>query len=132
MTETTHRKFSQLEELLSKLHDGVASDEEKRIIEDLLSGDPEACEFYLDYTELCAQMEFELGASTPLEIGNNAISAQISESTALFYRGQTTKQILSQNWKPTPVFAIAAIFVLFVGTVLMIVNKKLSFTPQAV
>ena len=88
MTETTHRKFSQLEELLSKLHDGVASDEEKRIIEDLLSGDPEACEFYLDYTELCAQMEFELGASTPLEIGNNAISAQISESTALFYRGK--------------------------------------------
>ena len=132
MTETTHRKFSQLEELLSKLHDGVASDEEKRTIEDLLSGDPEACEFYLDYTELCAQMEFELGASTPLEIGDNAISTQISESTALFYRGQTTKQILSQNWKPTPVFAIAAIFVLFVGTVLMIVNKQLSFAPQAV
>ena len=51
MTETTHRKFSQLEELLSKLHDGVASDEEKKVIEDLLSGDPEACEFYLDYTE---------------------------------------------------------------------------------
>mgnify|MGYP003309620184 CR=1 FL=1 len=53
-------RFTELEILISKLHDGIAKDEELRRIEDMLSGDPEACEFYLDYTELCVQMDLEL------------------------------------------------------------------------
>ena len=130
MTDNNQKKFSQLEELLSKLHDGLASEEEKRTIEETLSGDPDACEFYLDYTELCAQMEFELGARTPLDIGEQAISNQISESTALFYKGQTTKQILTPSWRPKPALAAAAIFLLFIGTISLIINKRFSITPQ--
>ena len=62
MKNKLHNKFNELEELLSKLFDGIANDEDTKRIEELLSGDPEACEFYIDYSELCAQMEFELGA----------------------------------------------------------------------
>jgi len=39
MIDNNQKKFSQLEELLSKLHDGIASEEEKRTIEETLSGD---------------------------------------------------------------------------------------------
>ena len=85
MENTLHNKFNELEELLSKLFDGIANNEDRKRIEELLSGDPEACEFYIDYSELCAQMEFELSAKTPLDIDEQSISAQISKSTALFY-----------------------------------------------
>tara|TARA_B100000902_G_scaffold39925_1_gene47471 strand:+ start:320 stop:2014 length:1695 start_codon:yes stop_codon:yes gene_type:complete len=127
-----HNKFNELEELLSKLFDGIANDEDTKRIEELLSGDPEACEFYIDYSELCAQMEFELGAKTPLDIDEQSISAQISKSTALFYEGQNTKQILTPSWRPMPLLAVAAVILVFIGTLSLIINKRLAISPQPV
>ncbi len=123
-------RFAELEILISKLHDGIANDEELRRIEDILSGDPDACEFYLDYTELCVQMDLELGARTPLEISNNATPIQISQSTSQFYKGQSTKQILSPSWKPLPWIAAAAVILLFAGSLSFLINKRVSITPS--
>ena len=123
-------RFAELEILISKLHDGIANDEELRRIEDILSGDPDACEFYLDYTELCVQMDLELGARTPLEISNNATPIQISQSTSQFYKGQSTKQILSPSWKPLPWIAAAAVVLLFAGSLSFLINKRVSITPS--
>ena len=132
MENRLHNKFNELEELLSKLFDGIANNEDTKRIEELLSGDPEACEFYIDYSELCAQMEFELSAKTPLDIDEQSISAQISKSTALFYEGQTTKQILTPSWRPMPLLAVAAVIILFIGTLSLIINKRLLMSPQSV
>ena len=132
MENTLHNKFNELEELLSKLFDGIANNEDRKRIEELLSGDPEACEFYIDYSELCAQMEFELSAKTPLDIDEQSISAQISKSTALFYEGQTTKKILTPSWRPMPLLAVAAVIILFIGTLSLIINKRLLMSPQSV
>ena len=132
MDNKLHNKFNELEELLSKLFDGIANNEDTKRIEELLSGDPEACEFYIDYSELCAQMEFELSAKTPLDIDEQSISAQISKSTALFYEGQTTKQILTPSWRPMPLLAVAAVIILFIGTLSLIINKRLLMSPQSV
>ena len=132
MENRLHNKFNELEELLSKLFDGIANNEDTKRIEELLSGDPEACEFYIDYSELCAQMEFELSAKTPLDIDEQSISAQISKSTALFYEGQTTKQILTPSWRPMPLLAVAAVIILFIGTLSLIINKRLLMGPQSV
>lgn len=132
MENKLHNKFNELEELLSKLFDGIANNEETKRIEELLSGDPEACEFYIDYSELCAQMEFELSAKTPLDIDEESISAQISKSTALFYEGQTTKQILTPSWRPMPLLAVAAVIILFIGILSLIINKRLLVSPQSV
>ena len=126
----TENRFAELEILISKLHDGIANNEELRRIEDILSGDPDACEFYLDYTELCVQMDLELGARTPLEISNNATPIQISQSTSQFYKGQSTKQILSPSWKPLPWIAAAAVVLLFAGSLSFLINKRVSITPS--
>ena len=126
----TENRFAELEILISKLHDGIANNEELRRIEDILSGDPDACEFYLDYTELCVQMDLELGARTPLEISNNATPIQISQSTSQFYKGQSTKQILSPSWKPLPWIAAAAVVFLFAGSLSFLINKRVSITPS--
>ncbi|MBA71068.1 MAG: hypothetical protein CMO73_00180 [Verrucomicrobiales bacterium] len=126
----TENRFAELEILISKLHDGIANDEELRRIEDILSGDPDACEFYLDYTELCVQMDLEFGARTPLEISNNATPIQISQSTSQFYKGQSTKQILSPSWKPLPWIAAAAVVLLFAGSLSFLINKRVSITPS--
>ncbi len=123
-------RFTELEILISKLHDGVANEEELRRIESILSGDPEACEFYLDYTELCVQMDLELGAKTPLEISSNTIPIQISQSTSQFYKGQSTKQILTPSWKPLPWIAVAAIVLIFAGSLSVLLNKRVSITPS--
>jgi len=122
-------RFAELEILISKLHDGIANGEELRRIEAMLSGDPEACEFYLDYTELCVQMDLELGAKTPVEISNNAVPSQISQSTSLFYKGQSTKQILTPSWKPLPWIAVAAVVLIFAGSLSILINKRISVTP---
>ena len=122
-------RFVELEILISKLHDGVATEEELRRIESILSGDPEACEFYLDYTELCVQMDLELGARIPLEISNDTVPIQISQSTSRFYKGQSTKQILTPNWKPLPWFAAAATIIIFAGSLSLLLNKRVSIAP---
>jgi len=123
-------RFEELEILISKLHDGVATEEELRRIESILSGDPEACEFYLDYTELCVQMDLELGAKTPVEISNDAVPSQISQSTSQFYKGQSTKQILNPSWKPLPWIAAAAVVLVFAGSLSFLINKRISVTPS--
>ncbi len=123
-------RFEELEILISKLHDDIATEEELRRIESILSGDPEACEFYLDYTELCVQMDLELGAKTPVEISNDAVPSQISQSTSQFYKGQSTKQILTPSWKPLPWIAAAATILIFAGSLSFLINKRVSVTPS--
>ncbi|MDC0201429.1 hypothetical protein OAK04_03440 [Verrucomicrobia bacterium] len=125
----SENRFAELEILISKLHDGVANEEELKRVEEVLSGDPEACEFYLDYTELCVQMDLELGAKIPLEISNDAVPIQISQSTSQFYKGQSTKQILTPSWKPLPWIAAAAAIIIFAGSLSLLLNKRVSIAP---
>lgn len=62
-------KFVELEKLLSALHDGTATRADASRIETILRGDPEACEFYLDYTQMCADTDLECSATQLIEVG---------------------------------------------------------------
>lgn len=52
-----------ISELTSAWIDGLASDGDKRELNDLLQGDPEACELYLDLMETHGNLTFELGGA---------------------------------------------------------------------
>ncbi len=124
-------KFVELEKLLSALHDDLADRDDITRIENLLDGDPEACEFYLDYTQMCAAVDLELGASQPVEISSSdGVRKAISQSTALFFKGQNTRQILRPNWRPLPWTAAAAAIVLCAGTLTFFAGKWLPFGSQ--
>ncbi|MCP4849726.1 MAG: LamG domain-containing protein [Verrucomicrobiaceae bacterium] len=110
-------KFVELEKLLSSLHDSTASREDTARIETLLRGDPEACEFYLDYSQMCAETDLEYSAQNAIEIGRKTVPLSLSKTTALFWRGKTTKQILNPSWKPLPWFAAAAGLMLIAGSI---------------
>jgi ferric-dicitrate binding protein FerR (iron transport regulator) len=51
-----------MKELLIKLSDGTLTPEDARTLNDLLRGNPEACELYLNHLTLEAQMEREVAA----------------------------------------------------------------------
>ena len=55
------KQKERITELTSAWIEGQASDEEKRELNDLLQGDPEACELYLDLMEAHGNLTFELG-----------------------------------------------------------------------
>ena len=110
-------KFVELEKLLSALHDGTAGRADTARIEALLKGDPEACEFYLDYSQMCADTDLEHNFKTSIEIGRKTVPLAVAKSTSLIFRGQTTKQILNPSWKPLPWFAAAAGLMLVAGSI---------------
>jgi len=117
-------KFVELERLLSRLHDQIASEVEIKRIESILDGDPEACEFYLDYTQMCADTELEVGTRQAVEITKNGVRESIAQSTALFFEGQSTKQILVPSWRPLPWIAAAAAVVLVGVSAFFVLGKK--------
>ncbi len=124
-------KFVELEKLLSALHDGTATSADASRIEALLSGDPEACEFYLDYSQMCADTDLECSSTQLIEVGRKTVPIDISGATAQFYRGKTTKQILAPKWRPLPWFAAAAGLMLITGSIALFSGKKNPLaTPQ--
>jgi hypothetical protein len=58
-------KHSELHALLSKLMDGKLNSAEATRLNELLRGDPEACDLYLNHLTLHAQLERELGGALP-------------------------------------------------------------------
>jgi hypothetical protein len=58
--------FIELGEILARVDDEIATREDLTRLNDLLSGDPEACEFYLDYMQFTAILEEEFGAVQPI------------------------------------------------------------------
>jgi hypothetical protein len=124
-------KFVELEKLLSALHDGTATSADASRIETLLRGDPEACEFYLDYSQMCADTDLECSSTQLIEVGRKTVPIDISGATAQFYRGKTTKQILTPKWRPLPWFAAAAGLMLIAGSIALFSGKKNPLaTPQ--
>lgn len=125
--------FVELEKLLSALHDGLAERADIERIEALLDGDPEACEFYIDYTQMCAAIDLELGASQAVEISaGNDVRKEIAASTALFFDGQNTRQILNPSWRPLPWFAAAAAVAICAGTLAFFAGKWSPFGTSQV
>jgi hypothetical protein len=126
--------FVELEKLLSTLHDGLAERADNERIEALLDGDPEACEFYIDYTQMCAAIDLELSASLPVEISaGDDVRKEIAQSTALFFEGQNTHQILNPSWRPLPWFAAAAAVAICAGTLAFFAGKWSPFgTSEAI
>lgn len=129
MGANKENRFVELEKLLSALHDGLASREEITRIEGLLRGDPEACEFYLDYTQMLAAVDQEVATVQPIELGNKTVHLAIAETTSRFYEGQNTRQILNPSWKPLPWFAAAAALLMFAGTLAFFFGKKAPIGP---
>ncbi|MFP6874368.1 MAG: LamG domain-containing protein [Verrucomicrobiales bacterium] len=118
------KTFVELEELLSALHDSTATRTGISRIEALLNGDPEACEFYLDYSQMCADTDLECSSSQSIEVGRKTVPLEISKATSLFFQGQSTKQILNPSWKPLPWFAAAAGLMLLTGSIAVFSGKK--------
>jgi hypothetical protein len=110
-------KFVELEKLLSALHDGTASRADTTRIEALLRGDPQACEFYLDYSQMCADSDLECSYRQSIEIGRKTVPLDIAKTTSLFFQGKTTKQILKPKWRPLPWFTAAAGLMLAAGSI---------------
>ena len=57
----------ELRELLTRLSDGTQTEADARRLNELLRGDPEACEFYLNHAALEAQLHREFGGA-PAEL----------------------------------------------------------------
>lgn len=60
-------KHAELRELLTRLSDGTQTEADARRLNELLRGDPEACELYLDHVALEAQLQREFGGA-PAEV----------------------------------------------------------------
>ncbi len=69
--ENESNKFQELAALLSAIDDGEPTRETYARLNELLSGDPETCEFYLDYMELTAHLDQEFGGVLPVGIGDD-------------------------------------------------------------
>lgn len=59
-------KHAPLARLLQRLSDGLLTTEEARQLNDLLLGDPDACEIYLNHLTLEAHLQQELGTREPV------------------------------------------------------------------
>ena len=77
-------RFEELEKLLSALADDALDAAGRDRVGVLLDGDPEACEFYLDYMALDAHLEQELGSSEPVQFFEKLPEAQIAEATTIY------------------------------------------------
>ena len=117
-------KFVELEKLLSSLHDGTASQADTARIEALLKGDPETCEFYLNYSQMCADTDLECSFRQSIEIGRKTVPLDLSKTTSRFFQGKSTKQILNPSWRPLPWFAAAAGLMLLAGSIALFSGKK--------
>ncbi|MEM9478298.1 MAG: LamG domain-containing protein [Verrucomicrobiota bacterium] len=85
---TTTDKFEELELLLSQIEDEGGSRERYDRLNALLHGDPEACEFYLNYQELIATLDQHFAAQ-PVELADD----ERPEKLVL----RTTQMILQQS-----------------------------------
>ncbi len=73
-------KHAELDALVNKLVDGQLDDAGGARLNELLYGDPDACEFYLNHMALHAHLKWEMGAATPTVIVPSA-SAFASQRT---------------------------------------------------
>ena len=77
-------RFEELEKLLSALADDELDVAGRTRIGELLEGDPEACEFYLDYMSLHAHLDQELGSVEPVQFLEKLPQAHIEEATTIY------------------------------------------------
>jgi hypothetical protein len=69
--EHENKKFEELAALLSVIDDGEPTAETYARLNEVLTGDPETCEFYLDYMALTAHLDQEFGGVLPVGIGDD-------------------------------------------------------------
>lgn len=68
------KRNDELQPLLTSLSDGTLSERDATRLNDLLRGDPEACEVYLNHVTLEAQLERELGGATAVHLPGIPVS----------------------------------------------------------
>lgn len=104
-------RIAELEKLLSALADDQLDMAGRTRIGELLDGDPEACEFYLDYMSLNAHLEQELGSVEPVQFLEKLPEAQIEEATTIYLatRQPPPPPVWRQPW------ALAAAAVVIAG-----------------
>jgi len=116
-------RFEELEKLLSSLADDELDTAGRTRIGELLDGDPEACEFYLDYMSLHAHLEEEVGAVAPMDFLEKLPQVQIEEATTIYLA--TRQPAPPPVWKQPWALAAAAAVVLGIATIsLMLGHEK--------
>ena len=103
---TNFDRFAELEKLLNDLADDQLDVAGRTRIGELLDGDPEACEFYLDFMALNAHLEQELGSVEPVHFLENSPKAQIEEATTVYLA--TRQPSPPPAWRQPWVLAAAA------------------------
>jgi len=103
-------RFAELEKLLSALADEELDMAGRSRIGELLDGDPEACEFYLDYISLDAHLEQELGSMEPVKFFEKLPEAQIAEATTIYLatRQPPPPPVWKQPWTMAAAAAVVA------------------------
>ncbi|MGI9242713.1 MAG: FecR domain-containing protein, partial [Verrucomicrobiales bacterium] len=103
-------RFSELEKLLSALADDKLDAAGRTRLGELLDGDPEACEFYLDYMSLDAHLEQELGSIEPVQFFEKLPEAQIAEATTIYLatRQPPPPPVWKQPWTLAAAAAVVA------------------------
>src|SRR5262245_48097651 len=79
---------TELRDILRRLSDQDFSPDDARRLNELLHGDPEACELYLDHVTLDAQLRHEFGGEQP------AVTPRIEASSRVAARGLGYSRIL--------------------------------------
>jgi hypothetical protein len=109
MDQSIHR-FEELEKLLNALADEELDVAGRTRIGELLDGDPEACEFYLDYMALHAHLEQELGSVEPVQFLEKLPQEQIEEATTIYLatRQPPAPPVWKQPWTMAAAAAVLA------------------------
>ena len=121
MTETLDR-FEELEKLLNALADDELDVAGRNRIAELLDGDPEACEFYLDFMSLHAHLEQELGSVAPVQFLEKLPQAQIEEATTIYLA--TRQPPAPPAWKQPWTMAAAAAVLAGVFLISLMINQE--------
>ncbi|MFT4547527.1 MAG: hypothetical protein ACI9UA_006263 [Pseudoalteromonas tetraodonis] len=121
MSDTLDR-FEELEKLLSALADDELDVASRERIGEILDGDPEACEFYLDYMVLHAHLEQELGSLAPVQFLEKLPQAQIDEATTIYLA--TRQPPAPPAWKQPWMAAAAAAVLAGVVLISVMINKE--------
>lgn len=88
---------AELRELLAKLIDGELRDREAKRLNELLRGDPAACDLYLSHVTLHAQLERELGGKLP-EADALEFAKQTGSKIVPLQLGEEIKQRFLHPW----------------------------------
>lgn len=126
MNSSRDNAFIELEEILARIDDDIATSADRSRLNDLLSGDPEACEFYLDYMAFSAALELEFGVVQPIGMHDDQRPENVLARTTHMIL-QKCPRVATTMWNNRGWAAAAAALMLSVsvaGFMLMAKNRS--------